>query len=84
MCMHRRRRVPRALKWTGWIWLALVLTIRLDVIYFDWNWLRGPISRRVRASVTLVILQVGGHAAKGGGQITNFVAEFYLGFTGSD
>lgn len=34
---------PRTLKWTGWIWLALVPTIRLFVNFFDWKRLRGPI-----------------------------------------
>lgn len=41
------RMVLRALKWTGWTLLALVLLIVLFVVFFDWNWLRAPISHKV-------------------------------------
>jgi hypothetical protein len=30
------------------------------------------------------VFQFDGHAAEGGSQIADFVAEFHLGFTGSD
>ena len=43
-------RLPRALKWIAGIFLALVVLIALVVAFFDWNWMRGPIERRVSAS----------------------------------
>ncbi len=43
-----KRMSPRTrhfLKWGGGILLALVLLIAFAVLVFDWNWLRGPITR---------------------------------------
>lgn len=38
-------RTRHFLKWGGGILLALVLLIAFAVLVFDWNWLRGPITR---------------------------------------
>ena len=38
-------RIPRFLKWGLGFLLALVLLIAIAVLVFDWNWLRGPITR---------------------------------------
>lgn len=37
----------RALKWVGWLLLALVLLIAATIALFDWNWLKGPLERKV-------------------------------------
>lgn len=42
---HRKRRRHRALAWTAGIVGVLVAAIVLFLAFFDWNYLRGPISR---------------------------------------
>ena len=42
--------LPRSLKWIAGIFLALIVLIVLVVAFFDWNWLRDPIARRVSSS----------------------------------
>ena len=42
---NRISRIPRFLKWGAGLLLALVLLIAIAVLVFDWNWLRGPITR---------------------------------------
>lgn len=37
----------RFLKWSGGIFLALILLVGVVLALFDWNWLRGPIMRAV-------------------------------------
>lgn len=37
----------RFLKWLGGLLAALILILIIFVLIFDWNWLRGPISRMV-------------------------------------
>src|SRR5690625_1635255 len=40
----------RALKWLAAVVALLVVAVVLVVIFFDWNWLRGPIETRVEAA----------------------------------
>ena len=40
----------RSLKWAGGILLGLTVMIVLVVAFFDWNWMRDPIARRVTSS----------------------------------
>ena len=42
--------LPRPLKWIAGILLTLIVLIALVIAFFDWNWMRGPISRRVTAA----------------------------------
>ena len=42
--------LSRPLKWIVGVFLALTLLVILFVAFFDWNWMRGPISRRVSAA----------------------------------
>ncbi len=42
--------LPRSLKWIAGVFLALIVLIVLAVAFFDWNWLRGPIARKVSSS----------------------------------
>ena len=42
--------LSRSSKWIVGGFLALTLLISLAVAFFDWNWVRGPIARRVSAS----------------------------------
>ena len=37
----------RILKWSGGIFLGVILLIGLVLVLFNWNWLRGPIMRAV-------------------------------------
>lgn len=43
--------LPRSLKWIGGAFLALIVLIVLIVAFFDWNWLRDPIARKVSSSI---------------------------------
>ena len=45
----RKRRRYRALAWTGGIIGVLVVAVVLFLAFFDWNYLRGPISRYASA-----------------------------------
>ena len=40
----------RALKWVGGSLLGMVVLLVLIAVFFDWNWLRDPIARRVSSS----------------------------------
>ena len=42
--------LPRSLKWITGILITLIVLIALVIAFFDWNWLRAPISRRVTAA----------------------------------
>ena len=42
--------LPRSIKWIVGVFLTLIVLIALVVAFMDWNWLRGPIARRVSAS----------------------------------
>ena len=42
--------LPRSIKWIAGVFLTLIVLIALVVAFMDWNWLRGPIARRVSAS----------------------------------
>ncbi|MEO8102388.1 MAG: AsmA family protein [Betaproteobacteria bacterium] len=42
--------LPRSLKWMAGAFLALVLLLVLFLVFFDWNWMREPIARRVSAA----------------------------------
>lgn len=42
--------LPRSLKWTAGVFLALFVLVALVVAFFDWNWLREPIARKVSGS----------------------------------
>lgn len=44
--MNRRR----ALTWVGGSLLALIVLLVLIAIFFDWNWLRDPIARKVSSA----------------------------------
>lgn len=39
-----------AARWMGWLAMALVVAIVLLLAFFDWNWLRDPVARRVAAA----------------------------------
>lgn len=43
--------LPRSVKWIAGVFFALAVLIALVVAFFDWNWVRGPIARRVSASI---------------------------------
>jgi uncharacterized protein involved in outer membrane biogenesis len=43
-------KMHRSLQWAGGIFLGLLLLIVLVVALFDWNWLRGPIARKVSSA----------------------------------
>ncbi len=36
----------RVLKWTALSLFSLILIVALVIVFFDWNWLRGPIMRK--------------------------------------
>jgi AsmA protein len=40
----------RPIKWIAGVFLALILVVALVVRFVDWNWLRGPIARKVTES----------------------------------
>ncbi|GBG15037.1 AsmA family protein [Novimethylophilus kurashikiensis] len=42
--------LSRPIKWIAGGLLALILIVALMVVFFDWNWLRGPIARTVTES----------------------------------
>ena len=42
--------LPRSIKWITGIFLALIVLIALVLAFMDWNWLRGPIARRISAA----------------------------------
>ena len=42
--------LPRPLKWIAGLFLVLGVLIVLFVAFFDWNWLREPVARRVASS----------------------------------
>ena len=42
--------LPRPLKWIAGGFLVLGVLIALIVAFFDWNWLRDPVARRVSSS----------------------------------
>lgn len=42
--------LPRSLKWMAGVLLTLIALIVLVVAFFDWNWLRDPIARKVSSS----------------------------------
>lgn len=42
--------LSRPLKWVAGIFLVLIALIVLFVVFFDWNWMRGPIAQRVSAA----------------------------------
>ena len=42
--------LPRPLKWIAGILITLIVLIALIIAFMDWNWMRGPISRRVTAA----------------------------------
>ncbi len=44
-------KIHRSLQWSGGIFLGLIALIVLVVAFFDWNWLRDPIARKVSSSV---------------------------------
>jgi AsmA family protein len=43
-------KMHRSLKWVGGGFLSLTVLIILVVAFFDWNWLRDPIARKVSSS----------------------------------
>ena len=42
--------LPRWLKWIAGVFLTLIVLIMLVVAFFDWNWLRDPIARKISSS----------------------------------
>ena len=47
---HTAMTLPRSLKWIAGVLLALFVPVVLVVAFFDWNWLRDPIARRVSSA----------------------------------
>lgn len=47
---HTAMTLPRSLKWVAGIFLTLIVLIILVIAFFDWNWLRDPIARKVSSS----------------------------------
>jgi uncharacterized protein involved in outer membrane biogenesis len=43
--------MPRVLKWVGIIFLVLIVVVALVLAFFDWNWLRGPISSQISSKL---------------------------------
>lgn len=43
--------MPRVLKWIGIIFLALIVVVALVLAFFDWNWLREPISSQISSKL---------------------------------
>jgi uncharacterized protein involved in outer membrane biogenesis len=43
--------MQHTLKWIGIIFLVVVLLTALLLVFFDWNWLRGPISSQISSKL---------------------------------